>query len=487
MKNCNWLIVALTLGVSVIAVPHFAVAKDTKTAVSATALLDLNTATVDQLNALPGIGAVKAKAIVDGRPYASVDDLLAKGIVSKSAYDKFKDQVTVGGGTSSNTAANAKPKQPAPTMGPVDLNTATVDELNALPGVGAVKAKAIVDGRPYSSMDDFLSKGIVSKSAYGKFKDQVTVGGGASSNTATNAKPKQPAPSMGPVDLNTATVNELNALPGIGAVKAKALVDGRPYSSMDDFLSKGIVSKSAYDKFKDQVTVSGGTTSNNAKKVAATTGQPAASGTLVDLNTATIKELNDLPGIGEVKAKSIIQGRPYASMNDFVSRGLVSKSAFDKFKDQVTVAGGTATSASNDSADASNPPEPTGPIDINTASLDELEALPGIGPVKAKSIVEGRPYASLADFESKGIVPKSSFDKFKGAIEVIPVAKAGNSKSASDTSTQQGTPGQIAAHKRIKMCGAQWRAAKASGDIPAGQKWPQYWSQCNTRLKQQGY
>ena len=84
-------------------------------------------------------------------------------------------------------------------------------------------------------------------------------------------------------------------------------------------------------------------------------------------------------------------------------------------------------------------------------------------------------------------MPKSSFDKFKGAIEVIPVAKAGNSKSASDTSTQQGTPGQIAAHKRIKMCGAQWRAAKASGDIPAGQKWPQYWSQCNTRLKQQGY
>ncbi len=45
------------------------------------------------------------------------------------------------------------------------------------------------------------------------------------------------------------------------------------------------------------------------------------------------------------------------------------------------------------------------------------------------------------------------------------------------------TPGQIAAHQRMKECGAEWRTAKTANNLPAGEKWPQYWSACNTRLK----
>ena len=403
-------------------------------------------------------------------------------------------------------AATAKP-------GVLDLNTATVDELTALPGIGAVKAKAIVDGRPYTSIDDFMSKGIVSKSVFDKFKDQVTVVAGKSAKaTSTTAAANPPATTSatatgGKVNLNTATVDELNALPGIGAVTARAIVSGRPYASMDDFVAKGVVSKSAYGKFKDQVTVSAATAPKAAKTTAATTTQPAAApGGKVDLNTATLDQLNALPGIGSAKSKAIMEGRPYASVDDFSSKGIVSKSVMDKIRDQVTVSGSASAKATTSTtaqqpattADEANPPEPTGPIDLNTASSDELEALPGIGAVKAQAIVAGRPYASVADFESKGIVPKSTFDKFKDAIEVVPVAKAGTTTTTQSgtsttatgtttTGTQQGTPGQEAAHKRIRMCGAQWKAAKAANQIPAGQKWPQYWSACNTRLKQQGY
>lgn len=43
--------------------------------------------------------------------------------------------------------------------------------------------------------------------------------------------------------------------------------------------------------------------------------------------------------------------------------------------------------------------------------------------------------------------------------------------------------GAAAMHARERQCGEQWRAAKAAGHVPVGQTWPQYWSQCNTRLK----
>lgn len=48
------------------------------------------------------------------------------------------------------------------------------------------------------------------------------------------------------------------------------------------------------------------------------------------------------------------------------------------------------------------------------------------------------------------------------------------------------TSGQRAAQERQKTCGAEWRKQKAAGKIPAGQKWPQFWSDCNARLKRSG-
>lgn len=67
-------------------------------------------------------------------------------------------------------------------------------------------------------------------------------------------------------------------------------------------------------------------TSNNAQKTIS-----------VNINTASEKELDTLPGIGEVTAQKIISGRPYQTLEELVSRKIMSQSVFEKIKTQLTL------------------------------------------------------------------------------------------------------------------------------------------------------
>jgi competence protein ComEA len=73
-----------------------ATTKTTKTTTPAvTTPVNLNTATAEQLDALPGIGPSRLKKIIAARPFTSVDQLDTKKVIPHSVYLKLKDKVTI--------------------------------------------------------------------------------------------------------------------------------------------------------------------------------------------------------------------------------------------------------------------------------------------------------------------------------------------------------------------------------------------------------
>ena len=126
---------------------------------------------------------------------------------------------------------------------------------------------------------------------------------------------------------------------------------------------------------------------------AAITASPASAAGRIDINSASVQQLDGLFGIGEARAKKIVAGRPYASLEELVKKKALTQAVFDKAKPRMALA------------------------NINTSSAKDLEkTLPGIGDVRSKAIVAGRPYATTADLVTKGVLTSSQFEAIAGLI-----------------------------------------------------------------------
>ena len=226
---------------------------------------------------------IKKLIIKDANMLRKKNGILAKQYCLFSFILLISAAFILGTGIAPASAAKKADVQKA-VVGLVDINNATQKELENVKGVGLATAKKIIAGRPYKSVDE-LSKAGIKPKAIEAMKPFVTVGNASMApvtEKATKAVTKATAPlSAAATDLTTAT----------DKVKTK--------------------SKSASAKL--------------------------APGTKININTADQAMLEKLPEIGPAKAKDIIAGRPYNTIEDVTKVKGIKEKTFDVIKDYIVV------------------------------------------------------------------------------------------------------------------------------------------------------
>ena len=257
------------------------------------------------------------------------------------------------------------------------------------------------------------------------------------------------------LDINSASVAQLETIPGIGTTRAAAIVQHReqhgPFASIESLADVPGIGDKTIERMRPYLQAPEGPVPRPASPAPGvaderlTLSEPSSANAAktddrVDINQATAAELERLPGLGEVKSAAIVQFRqthgPFQSVDDLEKvpgigartleslRPLIRRSftpaASPSMSDAIgpmsstPVASPTTATENTLAAQGSSPAIPaeidrpsafnrSGRINVNTATQSELEELPGIGPALAARIIEHRrrhgPFRSAADLE----------------------------------------------------------------------------------------
>ncbi|MBN2694824.1 helix-hairpin-helix domain-containing protein [bacterium] len=153
------------------------------------------------------------------------------------------------------------------------------------------------------------------------------------------------------VNINTADLKGLTKIKGVGKATAQKIVDYRtkngPFKSIEELMKVKGIGKKTFEKIKNDIEISVDSSSDSTEDVKTApikdekAEKSSNSSNLIDINSASLKELTKLKGVGKKTAEKIVNYREkngaFKSINDLTKVKGVSKKLFAKIKDKITV------------------------------------------------------------------------------------------------------------------------------------------------------
>lgn len=205
--------------------------------------------------------------------------LLSAGLVRGALVALLGTTLIITGATGAEKSAGARPAATRPAIeGKIDVNTADAETLESLPGVGPRIAKDIIAARPFKSVKEVEEVPGIGPARMADLKPYITVSkrrdaadsreasaesrsrrADLSETTRTPVRDQRGSVSSTAgqhrINLNTSSLEELEALPEIGPVKAQAIIDARPFKRTDDVMRVKGIKEATFEAIKDLITV----------------------------------------------------------------------------------------------------------------------------------------------------------------------------------------------------------------------------------------
>jgi competence protein ComEA len=233
---------------------------ETRTAkVSTKHKINVNTADSATLQTLPGVGPSVADAIIAARPFKNVNQLKDVRGIGDARLKEIRPLVTVrdtksnvgaaGASTRGADKASQRPQREIDREAPPSASVPPIENRSTR---GADKATQ----RPQRSIDQEATP----SPGTPPLTPSTTRGADKASQRPQRDVDREPSTrstssNSAKVNINTASQAELESLLGIGPVKAQAIIDGRPYRSVDEVMRVKGIKEGTFEDIRDRITV----------------------------------------------------------------------------------------------------------------------------------------------------------------------------------------------------------------------------------------